>query len=160
MTKLCPIHPTEPRELPLSEFGTCRARKDGRNLYCKSCNRTKSVRQRLDAKAHLEWRSTPKIVVRKPNVRALEPRPSQGQGRLTLSDAARRVLELLTAKPLSQKQLSSELHGNVKLRSGQRLADWISDALAELRMDHRLIDFDVKADAETRVYSARKVRAA
>jgi hypothetical protein len=34
--KHCPICT---QELPISEFGICRARKDGRNLYCKSCIR-------------------------------------------------------------------------------------------------------------------------
>ena len=33
-TKECPLCS---QELPLSEYGICRARKDGRNLYCKSC---------------------------------------------------------------------------------------------------------------------------
>jgi hypothetical protein len=37
-TKNCPICT---QTLPLSEFGICRARKDGRNLYCKSCIRKK-----------------------------------------------------------------------------------------------------------------------
>lgn len=37
-TKDCPICS---QALPLSEFGICRARKDGRNLYCKSCIRKK-----------------------------------------------------------------------------------------------------------------------
>src|SRR5688572_6943146 len=36
--KECPICI---QALPLSEFGICRARKDGRNLYCKSCIRRK-----------------------------------------------------------------------------------------------------------------------
>jgi hypothetical protein len=38
LTKDCPICS---QKLPLSEFGICRARKDGRNLYCKSCIRKK-----------------------------------------------------------------------------------------------------------------------
>jgi hypothetical protein len=37
--KHCPICSND---LPISEFGICRARKDGRNLYCKSCIRTDS----------------------------------------------------------------------------------------------------------------------
>lgn len=36
--KYCPICS---QELPLSVFGVCRARKDGRNLYCKNCIRKK-----------------------------------------------------------------------------------------------------------------------
>lgn len=37
-TKDCPLCV---QALPISEFGICRARKDGRNLYCKSCIRKK-----------------------------------------------------------------------------------------------------------------------
>ena len=37
-TKICPLCS---QALSLSEFGICRARKDGRNLYCKSCIRKK-----------------------------------------------------------------------------------------------------------------------
>ncbi|MDQ3172692.1 MAG: hypothetical protein M3Q91_03150 [Acidobacteriota bacterium] len=37
-TKDCPLCN---QALPVSEFGICRARKDGRNLYCKSCIRKK-----------------------------------------------------------------------------------------------------------------------
>ena len=37
-TKTCPLCN---QALSLSEFGICRARKDGRNLYCKSCIRKK-----------------------------------------------------------------------------------------------------------------------
>src|SRR6185295_16124892 len=41
--KNCPICTNE---LPISEFGICRARKDGRNLYCKSCIRQKVTQSR------------------------------------------------------------------------------------------------------------------
>lgn len=43
-TKDCPICS---QVLPLSEFGICRARKDGRNLYCKDCIRKKVTESRL-----------------------------------------------------------------------------------------------------------------
>lgn len=42
-TKNCPLC-TGP--LPISRFGLCRARRDGRNLYCKSCIRQKVSDQR------------------------------------------------------------------------------------------------------------------
>jgi hypothetical protein len=47
--KHCPICSLE---LPISEFGVCRARKDGRNLYCKSCIRTKVTRSRRALKEY------------------------------------------------------------------------------------------------------------
>lgn len=47
--KLCPICT---KELPISEFGICRARKDGRNLYCKSCIRQKVTQSRRALKEY------------------------------------------------------------------------------------------------------------
>lgn len=55
--KHCPICS---QELPLSEFGVCRARKDGRNLYCKSCIRKKVTDSRRALK---EYRSARKRFV-------------------------------------------------------------------------------------------------
>ena len=48
-TKHCPICV---KELPVSEFGICRARKDGRNLYCKSCIRNKVTESRRALKEY------------------------------------------------------------------------------------------------------------
>src|SRR5215213_2437558 len=48
--KNCPICT---KELPLSEFGICRARKDGRNLYCKSCIRQKVTQSRRALKKYI-----------------------------------------------------------------------------------------------------------
>jgi hypothetical protein len=47
--KSCPICA---KELPLVEFGVCRARKDGRNLYCKSCIRNKVTQSRRALKEY------------------------------------------------------------------------------------------------------------
>src|ERR1041385_496397 len=47
--KHCPICS---KELPISEFGICRARKDGRNLYCKSCIRQKVTQSRRALKEY------------------------------------------------------------------------------------------------------------
>jgi hypothetical protein len=55
--KNCPICT---QDLPLSEFGVCRARKDGRNLYCKSCIRKKVTDSRRALK---EYRSARKRYV-------------------------------------------------------------------------------------------------
>jgi hypothetical protein len=58
--KNCPICS---QQLPLSEFGVCRARKDGRNLYCKSCIRKKVTDSRRSLK---EYRSARKRYVSQP----------------------------------------------------------------------------------------------
>ena len=58
--KNCPICS---QQLPLSEFGVCRARKDGRNLYCKSCIRKKVTDSRRALK---EYRSARKRYVSNP----------------------------------------------------------------------------------------------
>lgn len=47
--KHCPICSLE---LAISEFGICRARKDGRNLYCKSCIRQKVTQSRRALKEY------------------------------------------------------------------------------------------------------------
>lgn len=49
VTKDCPICC---QTLPLSEFGICRARKDGRNLYCRSCIRKKVTDSRQALRAY------------------------------------------------------------------------------------------------------------
>jgi len=47
--KHCPICA---KDLPISEFGICRARKDGRNLYCKCCIRQKVTQSRRALKEY------------------------------------------------------------------------------------------------------------
>lgn len=47
--KHCPICS---QDLAITEFGICRARKDGRNLYCKSCIRQKVTQSRRALKEY------------------------------------------------------------------------------------------------------------
>ena len=55
--RICPICV---KKLRIGEFGVCRARKDGRNLYCKSCIRKKVTDSRRALK---EYRSARKRYV-------------------------------------------------------------------------------------------------
>lgn len=48
-TKRCPICT---KDLPISAFGICRARRDGRNLYCMSCIRSKVTANRRALKEY------------------------------------------------------------------------------------------------------------
>jgi hypothetical protein len=47
--KHCPICT---KDLPVSEFGMCRARKDGKNLYCRACINAKVTASRLALKQY------------------------------------------------------------------------------------------------------------
>jgi hypothetical protein len=49
-TKHCPICE---KDLPLSSFGACRARSDGKNLYCRDCINAKVTASRVGKK---NWR--------------------------------------------------------------------------------------------------------
>ena len=49
LVKHCPICAND---LPIAQFGICRARKDGRNLYCKSCIRNKVTQSRRALKEY------------------------------------------------------------------------------------------------------------
>jgi len=62
--KNCPICSLD---LPISDFGVCRARKDGRNLYCKGCIRKKVTDSRRALK---EYRSSRKRSVGQPTADA------------------------------------------------------------------------------------------
>ncbi len=64
MTRLAEVSEVElkrcPRceeSLPLSEFGVCRARKDGLNLYCKRCIRQKIAQSRQALREYKDARS-------------------------------------------------------------------------------------------------------
>jgi len=123
--KNCPICS---QQLPLSEFGVCRARKDGRNLYCKSCIRKKVTESRRALK---EYRSARK--------RHVSPSLSEHSGASSLDcdspasvnytrllsklSPAERVREAIRKGARTQKEIAHET------RLGK---DEIGDALANL----------------------------
>src|SRR5258708_2856036 len=142
-TKLCPICS---QDLPLTEFGTCRARKDGRNLYCKSCIRKKVSESRRAFKAYKSVRH--QYVVQ--NVDPQNPKadseeiPSRRQyvtRQISKMTPVERVREAIKNGARTQKEIAQ----------GTKLGkDEIGDALANLLLWTREIRTEVVDN--TRLY--------
>ncbi|HVQ36569.1 MAG TPA: hypothetical protein VMS31_03500 [Pyrinomonadaceae bacterium] len=124
-TKTCPICSDE---LRLSEFGVCRARKDGRNLYCKSCIRKKVTDSRRALK---EYRSARKRYVSQPSADHSDTLLSDGESPtstnypriLSKLSPVERVREAIRKGARTQREIAQET------RMGK---DEIGDALANL----------------------------
>jgi hypothetical protein len=139
--KNCPICS---QQLPLSEFGVCRARKDGRNLYCKSCIRKKVTESRRALK---EYRSARKRYVGQPvshpGSSGAGDESGAGYSRiLSKMSPVERVREAIRKGARTQREIAQET------RLGK---DEIGDALANLLLWTREIK-TVMVD-NTRVYS-------
>jgi hypothetical protein len=122
--KNCPICS---QQLPLSEFGVCRARKDGRNLYCKSCIRKKVTDSRRALK---EYRSARKRYVSQPLLDSADALSTHDGDSSTMfprtmskMSPIERVREAIKKGARTQKEIAQET------RLGK---DEIGDALANL----------------------------
>lgn len=115
--KHCPICS---QQLPLSEFGVCRARKDGRNLYCKSCIRKKVTESRRALK---EYRSARKRYVSQPLSETHLEGDSSYTRLLSKLSPVERVREAIRKGARTQKEIAQET------RLGK---DEIGDAIANL----------------------------
>lgn len=136
--KHCPICS---QQLPLSEFGVCRARKDGRNLYCKSCIRKKVTDSRRALK---EYRSARKRYVSQPVSQTgdLESPASNYARVLSKLSPVERVREAIRKGARTQKEIAQET------RLGK---DEIGEAIANLLLWTREIKTEVVDN--TRHYS-------
>jgi hypothetical protein len=142
-TKNCPICG---QQLPLSEFGICRARKDGRNLYCKSCIRKKVTESRRALK---EYRSARRRYVSQPNQDHSGMVLLNGDGSpatnypriLSKLSPVERVREAIKKGARTQRQIAQET------RLGK---DEIGDAIANLLLWTREIKTEVVDN--TRLY--------
>lgn len=138
-TKDCPICLLA---LPLSEFGICRARKDGRNLYCKSCIRKKVTDSRQVLR---EYKSARKRYVTQQAIETQGHEPSSSSQNISrlLSKLSpiERVREAIKKNARTQKEIAQET------RLGK---DEIGDALANLLLWTREIRTEVVDN--TRMY--------
>ena len=135
-TKICPICSIE---LRTTEFGVCRARKDGRNLYCKSCIRKKVTESRRALK---EYRSARKRYVSQPVGDGNGSSGGNYPRILSKLSPVERVREAIRKGARTQKEIAQET------RLGK---DEIGDAIANLLLWTREIRTEMVDN--TRVYS-------
>jgi len=140
--KICPICL---KELRICEFGVCRARKDGRNLYCKSCIRKKVTDSRRALK---EYRSARKRYVSQPLSDSTDALANEDGTALTTSarilsrlSPIERVREAIKKGARTQKEISQET------RLGK---DEIGDAIANLLLWTR--EIRTQTVGNTRLY--------
>jgi len=140
-TKHCPICALD---LPITEFGICRARKDGRNLYCKTCIRNKVTKSRRALK---EYKTARNRVIAQ-HTRAAEILHTEGSGSHTYSAKAlsrltpvERVRDAIRKGARTQREIAQE----TKLGK-----DEIGDALANLLLWTREIRTQIVEN--TRLY--------
>jgi hypothetical protein len=122
--KNCPICS---QQLPLSEFGVCRARKDGRNLYCKSCIRKKVTDSRRALK---EYRSARKRYLSQP---LLDESLLLSDGESASSANYPRILSKLTPVERVREAIRKGARTQREIAQETRMGkDEIGDALANL----------------------------
>jgi uncharacterized Zn finger protein (UPF0148 family) len=123
--KNCPICS---QDLALSEFGVCRARKDGRNLYCKSCIRKKVTDSRRALK---EYRSARKRYVSQPL--AEHSWSTQPEGDSSNSANYTRILSKLSPVERVREAIRKGARTQKEIAQDTRLGkDEIGDAIANL----------------------------
>jgi uncharacterized Zn finger protein (UPF0148 family) len=140
--KHCPICS---QQLPLSEFGVCRARKDGRNLYCKSCIRKKVTDSRRALK---EYRSARKRYVSQPLLDTADALLNESDNASTMFP---RVLSKLSPIERVREAIKKGARTQKEIAQQTRLGkDEIGDAIANLLLWTR--EIRTQTVGNTRLY--------
>jgi hypothetical protein len=138
-TKHCPICG---KGLPVSEFGICRARKDGRNLYCRTCINAKVTRSRRALK---EYKTA-----RKKYQTEIEAQ--------ILTEEAAHVMSFVKLSPVGRVKLAIARGSRTQAEIGRETKlgkDTIGDALAQLLLWTK--EIETKSDGDRRYYFMREV---
>jgi len=114
--------------LPLSEFGVCRARKDGLNLYCKRCIRQKIRLGRQALREYKKLRSKHRITTNgNSSVAVVTAPPSLSSRRLA------RMLRKLSPADRVREAIRHGAHTQKEIAAMTKLPkDEVCDALANL----------------------------
>ena len=139
--KHCPICAND---LSVSEFGICRARKDGRNLYCKSCIRNKVTQSRRALKEYKSARK--KYIAQQAELSDLMHSDASASVHYTAKSISKlspveRVRDAIRRGARTQKEIAQE----TKLGK-----DEIGDALANLLLWTKEIKTQIQDN--TRLY--------
>lgn len=124
--KFCPLCN---QDLLVSEFGVCRARKDGRNLYCKSCINAKVTASRLVLKEYKDVQKRRKLARY-----CGESLPAPDSNPLVRLSPVEKVREAMRNGSRTQAEIA------LKTRLGK---DMIGDALADLLLWNREIRTEI-----------------
>ena len=143
-TKLCPDCV---KYLAIADFGICRSREDGRNLYCKSCVRKKVYKNRQNRKAYNAAR---KAMLAQ---RALQ----ESEGSFDEIDGIYPVRSSRTKLPPNERVLNAIRAGartqsEIALEAGM-IKEEVGDAITRLLLWTRQICTVVQG--ETRIYFLR-----
>lgn len=133
--------------LALSEFGVCRARKDGLNLYCKQCIRKRIAQSRQAMREYKTARNRHgvNLLGKRAVVETIDPPPDFSAGYMS------RVLKKLTPAERVREAIRSGARTQKQIAHETKLAkDEIGDALAHLLLwTHEI---RTKMVANTRMY--------
>jgi hypothetical protein len=141
--KHCPVCNND---LPVDKFGMCKARKDGRNLYCKSCIRQKVTQSRRALKEYKSARK--RFMERATEVLQDDPITTHSPRLLVRESPVDRV----------RKAIKNGAHTQLGIAQETKLGkDVIGDALAALLLWTCEIKTELRGDERIYFFTGEKV---